>query len=52
MTITSEYIYDNIKLNETRNILQNTIEEYEKEYGFNNNRVVRVKCIADFFLIK
>ena len=34
MIITSEYVYDNIKLNETRNILQNTIEEYEKEYGF------------------
>ena len=34
MLFTNEYVYDNIKLNETRNILQNTIKEYEKEYGF------------------
>ena len=31
MIVTSEHVYDNIKLNETHNILQNTIEEYEKE---------------------
>ena len=49
MIITSEYIYDNIKLNETRNILQNTIEEYENEYGFNKNRVVKIKCIGEFY---
>ena len=34
MIITSEYVYDNIKLNETRNILQNTIDENEEKYGF------------------
>ena len=36
-------------MNETRNILQNTIEEYEKEYGFNGNRVVKVKCVGEFY---
>ena len=49
MIITSEYVYDNIKLNETSNILQNTKEEYEKEYGFNVNRVVKVKCVGEFY---
>ena len=49
MIITSEYIYDNIKLNETRNILQNTIEEYENEYGFDLYRDVKVRCIGEFY---
>ena len=31
MIITSEYVYDNIKLTDTRNIVQNTIEDYEKQ---------------------
>ena len=43
MINTSEYVYDNIKLTDTRNIVQNIIEEYENVYGFNNNRVVKVK---------
>ena len=34
MNKTSEYVYNNIRLNERRNILQNTIEEYDEEYGF------------------
>ena len=45
---TSKYVYNKIKLNETRNILQITIEKYEKEYGFNVNRDVKVKCVAEF----
>ena len=47
MIITSEYVYDNIKLNETRNILQNTIEEYEKENGFYLYREVKVRCVGE-----
>ena len=47
MIITSEYVFDNIKLNETRNILQNTIEEYEKEYGFDLYRDVKVRCVGE-----
>ena len=49
MIFTSEYVYDNIKLNETRKILQNTIEEEDKEYSFNNNRIVKVKCDGEFY---
>ena len=49
MIVTSEYVYNNIKLNETHNLIENTIDEYDEEYGFNNNRVVKVKCIAEFY---
>ena len=49
MIATNENVYDNIKLNETRNILQDTIEEYEKEYGFNLYREVKVRCVAKFY---
>ena len=49
MILTSEYIYDNIKLNETCNILQKTIEEYEKEYAFNLHRDVKVRCVGELY---
>ena len=32
MLVTSEYVYKNIKLNETRIILENTLEECERKY--------------------
>ena len=48
MIITSGYLYGNIKLNETCNILQNTVEEYEKEYGFDLYRDVKVRCVGEF----
>ena len=31
------------KFNETRNIVVNTLLEYERKYGFNFNRVVKVE---------
>ena len=49
MSITSEYVYDNIKLTDTRNIVQNTIEEFEKEYGFDLYRDVKVRCFVEFY---
>ena len=49
MIITSEYVYNNIKLNETRNILQTTIEEYGETYGYNYNRIVKVECVGEFY---
>ena len=49
MIVTSEYVYDNIKLNETRNIVQNTIDEFEKEYGFHLYRNVKVRCVGYFY---
>ena len=48
MIVTSEYVYNNNKLNETRKIIENTLEEYERKYGFNFNKVINVNCIADF----
>ena len=35
MNITSEYVYNNFKLDETRIIVEKTLEEYERKYGFN-----------------
>ena len=49
MIITSEYVYTNIKLNETRNIVENTKLEHEQEYGENYPRSVKVECVATFF---
>ena len=48
MIVTSEYVCNNIKLNETRNIVKNTLLEYEKKYGFNWNRVVKVEFVTKF----
>ena len=36
-------------MNETRNILQNTIEECKKGYGFDLYRDVKVRCVGDFY---
>ena len=49
MNIASEYIYDNIKLNETRNIQQKTLEEYEEKYGFSSYRDVKVRYVGEFY---
>ena len=46
MRFISEYVYKNIKLNETRNIAENTLLEYERKYGLNSNRVVKVEYSA------
>ena len=46
--ITSECNYNNIKLNETRNIVENTLLEHEQKYGANYHRSIEVKCVADF----
>ena len=49
MINTSEYVYDNIKLHETRNIIQNIIEEYEEKYSFYLYRDVKVRCVCEFY---
>ena len=46
--ITSEYDYNNLKLNETRNIVEDTILEYEQKYGCDYLKSVKVKCVAEF----
>ena len=47
--ITNEYAYKNIKLNQIHNLIENIIDEYDEEFGFNINRVVKVKCIAELY---
>ena len=42
---TSEYVYNNIKINETFNIIESTLLEYHQKYGYNYNIEVNVKCI-------
>ena len=46
--ITREYVYNNIKLNETRNTVENTLQEYKLKYAVNYRRHVKVKCVAVF----
>ena len=48
MNNTSENFYNNIKLNETRNIVENTILECEQKHGADCLKSVKVKCIAEF----
>ena len=48
MIVSSEYVFINIKLNETRYIVENTLEEYEEKYGYNYGGVVEVMCFAEF----
>ena len=47
--ITSEYVYNNIKLNETRNIVEKTLKEYKQKCGGNYRRSVKVECVATFW---
>ena len=35
-------------MDETRNIVENTVQEYEETYGYNYRRVVEVICFAEF----
>ena len=45
MIVTGEYVYNNIELNETYSIVENTLEE---KYGYNYRGVVEVMCFAEF----
>ena len=45
---TSEYVYNNIKVDKTGKIVENTIQEFEEKYGANYRRNVKVICIAEF----
>ena len=48
ITITSENDYFNLKLNETRDIVENAIVEYEQKYGADCLKSVKVRCVAEF----
>ena len=47
MIISSDYVYTNIKLNETRKIVENTLEEYKQKNSWNYLRSVKVRCVAE-----
>ena len=44
----SEYDYINIKLNKTHNNVNNILEEYDRKYGNDYRRDVKVRGIAKF----
>ena len=46
--ITNEYVYNNIKLHETHNIVEKTLLQNIFEYGDNYDREVEPKCVAEF----
>ena len=49
MIITNVYVYNNLKLNETRNIIENTLLEFDQQYDYNFNTEIIVKCNIKFF---
>ena len=46
--VTSEYVYKTLQLYETRNIVENILEEYQQMYGGDIYRSGRVLCNAEF----
>ena len=49
MIVTSEYIFNNLKLIEIKNLLRNTLPEHDQRYGYNYIKKVNIKCNAKFF---
>ena len=49
MIFTSEYVYNNPKLNEINKIIENAQLKYEREYGYNYYRKVDIECIVKFY---
>ena len=43
---TSDYVYNNIRLDETRYIVENILHEYTGEYGGDIYRSVKNECVA------
>ena len=46
---TSEFKYYNIKLDEICNIVENKQLEHKQKYGVDYHRIVKVKCVAEFW---
>ena len=44
----SEYVYDNIELDKTRRIGEDTLDENERRHGYHLKRIVNVLRIAKF----
>ena len=45
--ITSEYVYYNNNLNETSDIVENSLLEHEQKHGANYHRSIEVTCVAE-----
>ena len=45
---TSENVYDDIKLDKTREIVENTIDQNEQKYGGSFRKFIKVLCVAKF----
>ena len=46
---TSDYVLNNPKVNEISNIVENKLLEHTQKYGASYHRIVKVKCVADFW---
>ena len=46
--VTSECDYKINKVDETRNIVENTVLEHEQKYGGKYRKIIKVKCVAEF----
>ena len=45
---TGKDVHSRIKLDKTREIIENTIQEYEQKYGEHNCKSIKVICVAEF----
>ena len=45
---TSEYVYNNIKLDETREIIENTLHDYQQKNGEIYRRIIKIIYVAEF----
>ena len=45
--VASEYVFNNPKLNELCNIVENKLVEHKQKYGVDYHRIVKVKCVAE-----
>ena len=49
MIVTSEYIFNDPKLNEITDNIKNTRREHNQKYGDNYYRKFEVRCNVEFF---
>ena len=45
---TSEYVYNIIKLDKTRKIVEDILQNYEQNYGASYHRIIKVTCVFKF----
>ena len=45
---TSEKVYNNFKLDNTRKVVENSLREYQQKHGASYRRIVKVISVAEF----